>query len=109
MTYWNVFFLGLFLPLTIIIYNMVKQKNRWKVLLIASYIFFWSISGKLIIYLLFTTFAMHYLGLWITSIQNEKEEALKLVEKDKKKEIKQIYEKKKRKIVIFAVLVQLGI
>ena len=109
MTYWNVFFLGLFLPLTIIIYNMVKQKNRWKVLLIASYIFFWSISGKLIIYLLFTTFAMHYLGLWITSIQNEKEEALKLIEKDKKKEIKQIYENKKRKIVIFAVLAQLGI
>ena len=86
MTYCDLMFLGIFLPLTIIIYNLVPQKHRWKILLIASYIFFWSISGKLLIYLLLTTLSMHYFGLWITVIQNERDGILQTTEKEKKKE-----------------------
>ena len=72
MTYCDALYAAVFLPLTILIYNIVPQKHRWKVLLIASYIFFWSISGKLIIYLLLSTLSIHHFGLWLTSLQNER-------------------------------------
>lgn len=108
MTYWNLLFLGLFLPLTILIYNILPQKHRWKVLLIASYIFFWSISGKLIVYLIFTTITMHYFGLWLSSIRKDRDEILQNSEKEQKKKIKEIYKIKQRKVLILAVLVQIG-
>ena len=76
MTYCDAVYLALFLPLTIIIYSIMPKKHRAKVLLLASYIFFWSISGKLLIYLLMTTLLMHYFGLWITEIRNEMDDTL---------------------------------
>ena len=109
MTYWSSLFLGAFLPLTILIYNLMPQKHRWKVLLVASCLFFWSISGKLLVYLIFSVIVMHDFGLWFTSIQNEKEEILKNLEKEKKKEIKEKYQKIQRRCVIFTSLIQIGI
>lgn len=108
MTYFSAMF-AVFLPLTIIFYNIFPQKHRWKVLLIASYIFFWSISGKLLIYLLLSTLSIHYLGLWITSIQNEKDSILKETEKENKKAVKEKYAKKQRRIVIFGVVLHIGL
>lgn len=108
MTYCDITFMCLFLPLTIIIYNVLPQRHRWKVLLVASYIFFWSISGKLLIYLLATTLLMHYFGLWITSIQNERDAILKETEKEKKKEVKAKYLKKQRKVLLFTIIIMLG-
>lgn len=104
MTYWNLTFLVLFLPLTIIIYNILPQKHRWKVLLIASYIFFWSISGKLLIYLLAATFLVHDFGLWFMANQNERDLKLKNAEKEKKKEIKEYYLSKERKGLLLTIL-----
>lgn len=109
MTYWNLLFIGLFLPLTIILYNLIPQKHRWKVLLIASYLFFWSISGKLLAYLLVTTILMHHFGLWITVIQNEQEVLLQNETKEKKKEIKEKYNRKKKEILIFTIISLLSI
>lgn len=108
-SYTNLIFLSVFLPLTIILYNIIPQKHRWKILLIASYIFFWSISGKLLVYLLGTTVAMHYLGIWLSSIQNERDSILKdETEKEKKKEIKQQFKIKQRKVVLLGAVVLIG-
>lgn len=108
MMYGDALFLGIFLPLTIILYNVIPQKHRWKVLLVSSYIFFWSISGKLIIYLLLTTLSMHYFGLWLSSVQEERDKTLKEAEKEEKKKIKLDYLKKQRKILLFAAFLQIG-
>ena len=108
MNYWDIIFIGIYLPLTVIIYNFIKQKNRWKVLLISSYIFFWSISGKLLIYLLMTTLLMHYFGLWITEIRNEMDDTLANSDKSLKKEIKNKYKARERKILIFTILIIVG-
>ena len=79
MGYNSILFLELFLPIvTLVIYNILPQKHRWKVLLIISYIFFWAISGKLIISLLLTTIFIPYFGLWLTSIQDEKNIVLRI-------------------------------
>lgn len=109
MTYTGLKFLGIFLPLTVIIYNLLPQKHRWKVLLIASYLFFMSISGKLIIYLLATTGIMYGCGILLNKEQENRNKILKTVEKAQKKEIKNKSLKKQRLIVTIASLILLGI
>lgn len=108
MNYSSVLFLAVFLPLTILIYNLLPQKQRWKVLLIASYIFFWSISGKLLAYILIATLIMHQYGLWFSVLQNKRDEELKEAEKENKKKIKEYYNKRQKGILIFAITVLLG-
>ena len=108
MTYTKPVFLAVFLPLVIIIYNIVPQKHRWKVLLLFSYAFFWSISGKLIIYLLIATAITYGCGLWLSKLQEERNEKVKDLEKEQKKEVKHLYVKKQRKIAILFSLVLIG-
>ena len=108
MSYTKILFLFIFLPAVIILYNLLPQKHRWKILLFSSYIFFWSISGKLIIYLLVATGITYICGLWINSKQEERNKQLKDVEKEKKKEIKQLYVKKQRKIILLGSLILIG-
>lgn len=109
MTYTKPIFLCVFLPLAIIIYNIMPQKHRCKVLLISSYIFFWSISDKLIIYLLLTTAIMYGCGLLLNAKQEERNEILKNIPKEQKKEIKAKYLRKQRIIVSITSLVLIGI
>lgn len=108
MSYFHVLFIGLFLPLTIILYNLISQKHRWKVLLIASYVFFWSISGKLIIYLFITTLLMYFFGIWLDKIQRKRDSELKVAEKENKKSIRQACTKKQRKVLLLATIIMIG-
>ena len=78
-------------------------------LLIGSYVFFWSISGKLLVYLLFSTLSVHHIGLWLNDIQAERNIKVKEVEKSERKELKTLYQKKQRRVVLFGVLLHLGI
>lgn len=92
----------------ILIYNIVPQKHRWKVLLLFSYAFFWSISGKLIIYLLAATLCIYFFGIWLSKIQTKRDNELKTAEKEKKKNIRQNAVKKQRKVLVFATFVLIG-
>ena len=65
MTYCDAVYLALFLPLTIIIYSIMPKKHRAKVLLLASYIFFWSISRKLIVYVWASTLSIFVLNIGV--------------------------------------------
>ena len=93
MQYCSALYLAVFLPITLLIYAFTSKKKRWLVLLIASYIFFLSLSGKLIVYLLFSTLSIHYFGLWLDKINKTRDEKLELCSKDEKKEIKEEYKK----------------
>ena len=55
-------YLLVFLPAVVFLYNIVPKKLRPVVLLLASYLFFWSISGKLILFCLFPIFNPSFLG-----------------------------------------------
>jgi len=107
LNYLAVSYLFFFLPLTVIIYHFAKKKYKWRVLLLASYIFFFLISGNLLIYLLFTTLSIHHFGLWFDRIDKELAGALELA--DDKKAIKEEYKKKKKKILFLGVLIQVGL
>ena len=52
MAYHKPTYLFLFLPILLLIYQIAPRKFRRGVLLGAGYLFFWSISGKLVLYLI---------------------------------------------------------
>lgn len=107
MTYHSPLYLFAFLPLVLAAYYLCPQRHRSKVLLLASYIFFYSISGKLLIYLLLSTLLIHYGGLWLGYCKAEEERIL--ASSQDKKALKAVYTRKRRHILWFSVSFQLGI
>lgn len=67
MSYHLIAYFAVFLPATILVYQIVPQKYRFIVLLAADYLFFWLISQKLIAYLLAATLLAYGIGRWIDS------------------------------------------
>lgn len=71
MAYHRPIYLFFFLPLVLILYQVAPRKYRRGVLLIASYVFFWMISEKLVLYLMGTTLFTHYIGIWIGWLKDQ--------------------------------------
>ena len=109
MTYSQPLFFAVFLPLSALCYQLVPQRHRWKVLLAASYIFYWATSRHLLLFLLFSTLSVHHLGLWMGSIQTERSAAVKAVERPQRKAVKAAYQKQLHAVVTVGILVHLGI
>lgn len=53
----------LFLPAVLFLYNLTPVKFRWVLLLIVNFVFYWMISGKLIIYFLLASVITYLTGL----------------------------------------------
>lgn len=109
MSYHTVDFLVLFLPLVIGMHFITPQRHRWKILLAASYFFFWSISGTLIIYLLLSTFAIHYAGLWLNTIASDGKLKIQQAEKEERKAIKAQIKKRQRAVLALMVFLHIGL
>lgn len=58
----------LFLPIVIVLYQIVPQKYRCAVLLAADYLFFWMVSKWLIVFFLIATVATYGIGLWLSHV-----------------------------------------
>jgi len=63
MKYTSLFYLTLFLPLTLLAYQLCPQRHRWVVLLTASYFFYFMASLTLILYLWASTLCVYAVGL----------------------------------------------
>ncbi|WP_077610252.1 MBOAT family O-acyltransferase [Clostridium sp. Marseille-P2415] len=107
MAYDSILYLFIFLPAVLLAYQLAPMRHRYKVLLLASYVFFLSISGKLLVYLLFSTLSIHHTGLWLSSCK--KDYGLKEPDWDDKKALKSACSKKQRRILWFGIGLQLGI
>lgn len=108
-SYFSIAFLVIFLPVCLILYSLLPQKLRKYFLLVASYGFFWLVSGKLVIYLLLTTLSIHYFGLWLDRIHRARNEAVKGVEKAERKEIKKRFLNQSRWVLAFAIVLHIGV
>ncbi len=104
----SVVFLAGFLPITLLVYVLLPQKAKRYWLLIASYLFFWFISGELIYFILLATLSIHYFGLWLDRIQTQKKAALKATEKEQKKAVKKQYQHRMQGVMTLAVFVHIG-
>ena len=101
-------FFMVFIPLCVISYTLVPNKLKKYHLLLASYVFYWLVSGELIIYLLLSTVSIHCFGLWLDRMQSKMKSTLSTVPKEKKKETKKRYIKKQRLIILLAVFLHIG-
>ena len=87
-----IFLLGI-----VLIYKIVPKKVKWLVLLISSYIFYFSNSTYLILCMLFTTLSIYLVALKIGKIDDECKKISKTIDdKKKKKKIKQDSKKNKK-------------
>lgn len=109
MTYFGPEYFLLFLPIVALLYSIVPSKIRPYVLLLASYFFFWSISDKLIIYLLFSTVSIHHFGLWLDKLQQERKLALKGLSREEKKPVKLANDRQQNSVLALAVIVHIGL
>ena len=71
-SYCSLLYAGVFLPAVVLCYAVTPQRHRGKVLLAASYLFFWLVSGKLVVFLLASAFSLHHFGLWLAAVQEER-------------------------------------
>lgn len=106
MQYNSLLYLLVFLPVVMLLYQLLPQKHRWKLLLAASYVFFFLLSRKLIIYLLFSTGCMHYMGLWLNTCDRDLEAFRGTEDFHAQKELTV---RKKRGVLWLGVAVQIGV
>ena len=105
----SLLYLLLFLPVCVIIFAAVPKRFKKYFLLLASYGFFWLISGELVIYLVLTTFSVHYFGLWLDRIQTQMKAHLGELPKEERKAAKQSFVNRQRGVVTLAVVLHIGL
>lgn len=108
-SYCSLLYLAAFLPAVILLYLILPQKARPILLLAASWFFFWSISGTLIICLIFSVLVIHGIGLKLDGLKSERDEKLKNPGDRSKKEIKAEYQKYMRRFLAIAILLNIGL
>lgn len=107
MTYHGSVYLFLFLPAVLLAYQLTPKKARWVTLLLSGYVFFWLISGKLVLYLIGTTFVTHYTGLWISSLKRECDRAVSEQKGEERKKLREQYKRRERKVLAGGILLLL--
>lgn len=99
-----------FVAVTVLLYMAVPKKAKWAVLLLASYIYYFSNSTYLILCILFTTISIYFVTLKMGKIDEvTKIEVKKIEDKEKKKELKRASKKRKKKILTIGILINLAI
>lgn len=104
MAYHTSVYLFLFLPISLLVYQLTSKKYRWFTLLVFDYIFFWLISKKLLLYLIGTTLLTHCTGVWIAWMQMKCKEATAGMERQERTEIKKLYKKREKVILTGGIL-----
>lgn len=104
----------LFVALTVLVYFLFPlKKQKWTVLLVASYVFYLFAGYKYVAFILFTTVSTYLFALWINRIGVKSKETLKLKkqtwDKDKKKKFKNSIKHKKRLVMALVLVVNFGI
>ena len=108
-SYCSLLYLAVFLPAVVLVHRILPQRLRWAALLAASYAFFWSVSGKLLVFLLVSTVSIHYFGLWLTAVQQCRDNQLIAAPPADRKKIRQRFTRRLRLVLLLAVLTQAGV
>ncbi len=106
-SYCSLVFLGIFLPAVLVSYMVLPRRLRPWLLLGASYALFWEMSGRLLVFLLFTTVSVYAIGLGLDFIRGKEKSGEE--KKGYKKQDKKRYKKLRRALLALGVLLELGI
>ena len=109
-SYFSAGYLGLYLPATLALYAVVPQRGRRAVLLVFSYLCFWAVSGKLIVYLLLSTLSIHHLGLWLANLQDWCARAVETAQTgEMRRAVRTAARDRQRQVVALGVALHIGI
>lgn len=103
MSYTSYTYLLIFLGTVFICYTAVPKRFKWTVLLISSYVFYWINSKRLIIFLLLSTVAVYFAGIFLNRINDTAALAKKGLEKEEKKQVKALVNWQKKAVVAMTV------
>ncbi|MCI8326839.1 MAG: MBOAT family protein [Lachnospiraceae bacterium] len=109
MAYHTLIYLFLFLPIALLAYQLTPQKKRWVTLVLSGYLFFWSISGKLVFYLIGTTLFTHYTGVWLSWMRLQRDAAISELSGEEQAVTKRQYKKKEKIILAAGVILLLSV
>ena len=102
-----------FVTAVAVVYFLAPKRLRWAVLLIASYVFYWKNSHRLVVVLLFETFVTFGTGLWMGYVQDRHRTFLKeqgaTLSKAEKKARKTQAKRTTKRIMLLGVLLDLGV
>ena len=109
MAYHTATYLFVFLPVVLLAYQFAPRKLRWAVLLGAGYVFFWSFSGRLLLFLIGTTLFSHYIGVWLSWLKCHCRQEEEQAEKNDRKTIRNTYKKKERLVLALGIILILAV
>jgi len=103
----------LFILLVFIVYFIVSKKHQWKILLVASYVFYLSLGGGTLLYLALTTLSTFIAGLMLEKIQRACNLKISAggdsLTTDLKKGYRDSARRKKNMVMVAVLLVNFGI
>ncbi|MGN1467865.1 MAG: MBOAT family O-acyltransferase [Ruminococcus sp.] len=113
MSYTTINFLA-FVAITMLVYFLFPlRKQKWIVLLAASYVFYLFAGYKYVAFILFTTVSTYLVALWIDKISQSSKNALKKNKQDwsreQKKKFKNSTKIKKRLVMALVLVLNFGI
>ncbi|MCF6413699.1 MBOAT family protein [Collinsella tanakaei] len=109
-SYFSVAMLGVILPLTVLFYQLVPPRVRPYVLLAASCVFYASVSGVLIAFVLFSAVSIWLVGLALSSLDRQQAAARSAAaDADARRAMKRRYRRYRRGAVTVGVAVNIGL
>ena len=110
MSYDAIVYLFVFLPVSLVLYQLTPRRHRWKTLLAESGVFFWMLSGMRILWLFGAGLLTHCTGIWLAWLRTREKEMLAGEEdREQKKRIKQLYQKNRRRVLALGVVLLLAV
>ena len=112
MLYYKLAFGVVFLPVTMILYQLISKRFRWVVLLAVSIIFYYALSFTNIKYLAFPFLAALItwgIGLWLEKLEKTRKEMLgSAADKAEKSKIKASFGKKSKAVLVVGIIALLS-
>ncbi len=108
MSYFKPFYLFFFFPLVILGYYLLPKRVKPLYLLFCSYVFFFLISKKLILFVFLSSLSIYLAGIWMKKMNERRDCQLQNMEKEEKKIFKEKYKQKKKLILIGTILFNLS-
>ena len=100
----------LFVMAVLVLYAIFPKKYKYIILLISSYIFYFSNSKKLTVFLILSTISIYFIALKIQKINDNLKISLKgIIDKDKKKGMKKKAKSEQKKFLIIGIAINIGI
>ena len=103
------FYFFVFVLFVLTVYFIIPIKYRWLSLLICSYIFYAFAGIEYVIFLLFTTITTYITGVQLNRYNIDLDNAIKRSKSNNKNNIKLLYKKKNKKILLPGLIINLSV